>query len=106
MDIWAWNTDGPRLFDPIMPHFVFGRGKYDNWLTHETIQAGRRQVVDVSETCLTVHVRHDYHLVTAEKKPGRRLLGQFWSEGKKVKFELFVNIFLSLNVGSYTNQMG
>jgi beta-arabinofuranosyltransferase len=121
MDIWAWNSNGPRLFDPVMPHFVFGRGKYDNWLTHETISAGRRQVVDVSETCLTVHIRHDYHLVTAAGKPSddkgaqapkapaagsRRLLGQFWSEGKKSKFELFINIYLSLHVGSYTNQMG
>lgn len=128
MDVWAWNTNGPRLFDPIMPHFIFGRGKYDNWLTHETIAAGRRQVVDVSETCLTVHVKHDYHLVGANdaaeteeklakgekaekgavkaKNAGRALLGAFWSEGKKSKFELFVNIYLSLHVGSYTNQMG
>lgn len=111
MDVWAWNTAGPRLFDPVMPHFIFGRGKYDNWLTHETIAAGRRQVVDASETCLTVHVRHDYHLVTggggAAKAPSRRrLLGAFWSEGKKSKFELFINIYLSLHVGSYTNQMG
>jgi len=121
MDVWAWNTDGPRLFDPVMPHFIFGRGKYDNWLTHETISAGRRQVVDVSETCLTVHVRHDYHLVAggvggavapavaaapAATGGRRRLLGQFWSEGKKSKFELFINIYLSLHYGTYTNQMG
>lgn len=106
MDVWAWNANGPRLFDPVMPHFIFGRGKYDNWLTHETISAGRRQVVDVSETCLTVHVRHDYHLVTGGKKFRRNLLGAFWSEGKKSKFELFINIYLSLHVGTYTNQMG
>lgn len=106
MDVWAWNANGPRLFDPVMPHFIFGRGKYDNWLTHETISAGRRQVIDVSETCLTVHVRHDYHLVTGAKKMRRNLLGAFWSEGKKSKFELFINIYLSLHVGSYTNQMG
>lgn len=106
MDVWAWNTNGPRLFDPIMPHFIFGRGKYDNWLTHETITAGRRQVIDASETCLTVHVRHDYHLVTGGAKSRRNLLGAFWSEGKKSKFELFINIYLSLHVGSYTNQMG
>lgn len=108
MDVWAWNADGPRLFDPVMPHFIFGRGKYDNWLTHETITAGRRQVIDASETCLTVHVRHDYHLVTGTGGNGakRKLLGAFWSEGKKSKFELFINIYLSLHVGSYTNQMG
>ena len=118
MDVWAWNTDGPRLFDPVMPHFIFGRGKYDNWLTHETIAAGRRQVVDVSETCLTVHIRHDYHLVTGgvggnggggDELSGvsRRIVQRaFWSEGKKSKFELFINIYLSLHTGSYTNQMG
>lgn len=108
MDVWAWNSDGPRLFDPVMPHFIFGRGKYDNWLTHETIAAGRRQVIDASETCLTVHIRHDYHLVTGntEQPAKRSLLGAFWSEGKKSKFELFINIYLSLHVGSYTNQMG
>jgi len=147
MDVWAWNTGGPRLFDSAMPHFIFGRGKYDNWLTHETISAGRRQVIDVSETCLTVHVRHDYHLVSGGGggatgvDPGivpgaasglvpaaadgsvpaavgvagavgaapvsrRRLLGQFWSEGKKSKFELFINIYLSLHHGTYTNQVG
>lgn len=111
MDVWAWNTDGPRLFDPEMPHFIFGRGKYDNWMTHETIAAGRRQVVDVSETCLTVHIRHDYHLVTGNSNDdvmgaSRRLQGAFWSEGKKSKFELFINIYLSLHTGTYTNQMG
>lgn len=107
MDVWAWNSNGPRLFDPVMPHFIFGRGKYDNWLTHETITAGRRQVIDASETCLTVHIRHDYHLVTGNAPAKtRNLLGAFWSEGKKSKFELFINIYLSLHVGSYTNQMG
>lgn len=111
MDVWAWNTNGPRLFDPVMPHFIFGRGKYDNWLTHETIAAGRRQVIDVSETFLTVHVRHDYHLVTGNLYDDalgarRRLQGAFWSEGKKSKFELFINIYLSLHTGTYTNQMG
>lgn len=109
MDLWAWNTNGPRLFDPVMPHFVFGRGKYDNWLTHETIVAGRREVVDGSETSVLVHVRHDYHLVegaTAGFSSRRRLLGQFWSEGKKLRFEQFINIYLSLSTGSYSNQRG
>ncbi|KAI0558901.1 hypothetical protein FGB62_181g04 [Gracilaria domingensis] len=40
MDLWAWNPDGPPLFDGHMPPFIFGGGKYDNWLTHETIVAG------------------------------------------------------------------
>lgn len=134
MDVWAWNTDGPRLFNPIMPHFIFGRGKYDNWMTHETIVARRRHVVDVSESSLTVHVRHDYRFVTGGSGSGshgippdhqqqqqhlrttsHRLLGMatsedqvnaFWSKGKKSKFELFINIYLSLHVGSYMNQLG
>jgi beta-arabinofuranosyltransferase len=100
-----------------MPHFIFGRGKYDNWITHEVIAAGQRQVVDASETCLLVHFRHDYHLVEGTRDlnaVGRSVSddrdrpqhGQFWSEGKKSKFELFINIYLSLHVGSYTNQKG
>lgn len=106
MDVWAWNTAGPRLFDPKMPHFVFGRGKYDNWLTHETIAAGRRQVIDVSETCLTVHLKHDYHFVDGEANATRDRISAFWSKGKNSKFELFINIYLSLHVGSYSNQKG
>lgn len=119
--VWAWNTDGPRLYGPEMPHFIFGRGKYDNWMTHEAISAGYREVIDASETSLLVHVRHDYHLVSGNgegaspgsavdapsSRRGRSLLGkQFWSEGKRSKFELFINIFLSLHVGTYVNQMG
>lgn len=113
MDVWAWNTNGPRLFNPIMPHFIFGRGKYDNWLTHETIAAKRRHVIDVSETCLTVHVRHDYHFVTDTNsldnisvKMSKKKNTAYWSKGKKTKFELFINIYLSLHVGTYINQMG
>ncbi|OSX68394.1 hypothetical protein BU14_2882s0001, partial [Porphyra umbilicalis] len=65
IDVWAWTTGGPPLFDGVMPHFVVGRGRYDNWLTHEVIQAGRRPVIDASEACTFVHVHHDYHLVAA-----------------------------------------
>eukprot|EP00871_Galdieria_phlegrea_P005307 jgi/Galph1/5778/GphlegSOOS_G4466.1 len=120
MDIWAWNTNGPPLFDGVMPHFVFGRGKYDNWLTHETIQAGRREVIDISETSLMVHIKHDYHLVSAlqstsvntmamdhNRIDARKIpMGAFWSEGKRQKWELFLNIYLALNTGSYVNQVG
>lgn len=107
MDLWAWNPSGPRLFDGEMPHFIFGRGKYDNWLTHETIAAGRRHVIDASEAVMSIHIRHGYNLVS---QPKRSLLsvsgGAFWSRGKKSKFELFINIYLSLHSGSYKNQMG
>jgi Nucleotide-diphospho-sugar transferase len=117
MDFWAWNTNGPRLFDSAMPHFIAGRGKYDLWFTHETIAAGRRQVVDVTEACLSVHVQHPYNLSAMQavgsgrdRDTGRRdtatFQRPFWSEGKRSKYELFVNIFLSLSVGSYSNHMG
>jgi beta-arabinofuranosyltransferase len=119
MDLWAWNTRGPRIFGPEMPHFIFGRGKYDNWMTHEAIVAGHREVIDASETAMIVHIRHDYHLVSgsgetkaqeqdaATARQGRSLLSkQFWSEGKRSKFELFINIYLSMQAGSYVNQMG
>lgn len=108
MDVWAWNTNGPRLFDPVMPHFVFGRGKYDNWLTHETISAGRRQVIDVSEVCLTVHVKHDYRFVVDDAATANAsAVSAYWSKGKTSKFELFINIYLSLHAGgSYVNQKG
>lgn len=117
MDLWAWNPNGPRLFDQEMPHFIFGRGKYDNWLTHETIAAGRRDVIDASEAVMSIHIRHGYSLVSQNEDEEavlsgtvrRKLLStekMFWSENKKSKFELFVNIFLSLSVGSYKNQYG
>lgn len=132
MDLWAWNSHGSRLFNPVMPHFIFGRGKYDNWLTHETISAGRRAVIDASEAVLSIHISHGYNLVqNSNQKENatnkiirnsisrRHLLAlpslseqqhqkskQFWSENKKTKFELFINIYLSLKVGTYENQMG
>lgn len=76
MDLWAWNTVGKSLFDPVMPHLVFGRGKYDHWLTHETISAGRRQVIDVSETCLTVHA-----WVLLYSSMGTTLFTENWAQG-------------------------
>lgn len=113
MDLWAWNPSGPMLFDGVMPSFAFGRGKYDNWLTHETIAAGRRAVIDASEAMLSIHIRHGYNLVSQKddspKSKSRQLLStrrMFWSENKKTKFELFINIFLSISVGSYRNQYG
>lgn len=115
MDLWAWNPNGPKLFDPIMPHFIFGRGKYDNWLTHETIVANRRAVIDASEAVMSIHIRHGYNRVSQNRdrtfsSSSRKLLSSqpvmFWSENKKSKFELFNNIYLSFSVGSYQNQYG
>lgn len=121
IDVWAWNTNaGARLYDGTMPNFVFGRGKYDNWLTHEVIAAGHRKIIDASEACTFVHVVHDHHLVTSENSAHlaggagnsshhRALLStsrSFWNDGARVKFELYINTYLAAAHGSYTTQMG
>jgi Nucleotide-diphospho-sugar transferase len=124
IDVWAWNTNvSAALYDGTMPHFVFGRGKYDNWFTHEVISAGRRHVVDASEACTLVHLLHDHHLVTdsvielsanssinqasskslVDKAESRR---GFWNQGSRVKFELYINTYLAAAHGSYVNQLG
>lgn len=104
MDVWAWNTNGPPLYDPTMPPFIFGRGKYDNWFTHETITSGRREVIDASEAIVAIHVRHGYDLISHTSSSATA--GMFWSKGKMSKFELFINIYLSINAGTYQNQKG
>lgn len=117
IDVWAWNTKtGAGLYDGTMPHFVFGRGKYDNWFTHEVITAGHRHVIDASEACTFVHVVHDHHLVTdsvvgqAENSSATADDSQshraFWNEGSRSKFELYINTYLAAAHGSYMNQMG
>lgn len=117
IDVWAWNTKvGAGLYDGVMPHFVFGRGKYDNWFTHEVIAAGHRHVIDASEACTFVHVIHDHHLVTdniigraqnASATPDdSRSHRAFWNQGSRVKFELYINTYLAAAHGSYMNQMG
>ncbi|KAA8491977.1 Beta-arabinofuranosyltransferase RAY1 [Porphyridium purpureum] len=129
IDLWAWNTNGPPLFANHMPHFVYGRGKYDNWLTHEAIAAGFRTVIDVSEACTLTHVKHDYHLVKSRHMnhvlaglaanktgvsavaggPGVSKTGlkrSFWNTGKSGSFEFFINSYLAAAHGSYRNQMG
>mmetsp|Transcript_15599 Transcript_15599/g.31552 ORF Transcript_15599/g.31552 Transcript_15599/m.31552 type:complete len:522 (+) Transcript_15599:182-1747(+) len=99
-----------------MPHFVYGRGKYDNWLTHEAITSDKRAVIDISEACTLVHLKHDYHLVregmqiptgqAALADSGTGLKKSFWNERKDQKIELFINILLAQSSGSYRNQMG
>lgn len=128
IDVWAWNTRaGAALFDGLIPHFVFGRGKYDNWFTHEVIKAGYRKVIDVSEACTLVHVSHDHHIVSNIDRsseeadyPNSKMTGAntrlqdkdlsqqeyFWNRGKRSKFELYINTFLAAAHGSYVNQMG
>lgn len=113
MDVWAWNrnnamhsTSPSSSSFGYIPPFVFGRGRYDNWLTHETETGGERAVVDASETSLLVHVRHDYHLVSGGDVFERNVDDDWWSEGSTSKFEQFINAYLSLRSGSYVYQKG
>lgn len=123
IDVWAWNTNTrAALYDGLMPHFVFGRGKYDNWFTHEVISAGHRHVIDASEACTFIHVLHDHHLVSdnvigisanasrtlgdAESPERTKSRRAFWNQGSRAKFELYINTYLAAAHGSYTNQMG
>lgn len=116
IDLWAWDSAAGPLVEATIPPFVYGRGKYDNWLTHEVIRANKRAVVDVSEACTLVHLKHDHHLVPSGGVPGHpagngleeAALGkqQFWSSDPRGKFELFVNSYLAAAHGSYSNQMG
>ncbi|CAI5473379.1 unnamed protein product [Closterium sp. Yama58-4] len=122
VDFWAWNNDSPApLFDGVMPPFSFGRGKYDNWFTHEIVVAGRRTMVDASEAVTAIHVAHSYsHVVesAATKSLASRngngngngngiAAGKnFWSTRKKSSWELFGNIHMAMTHGSYANQKG
>ncbi|GJP65230.1 hypothetical protein CLOP_g22142 [Closterium sp. NIES-67] len=124
VDFWAWNNDSPApLHEGAMPPFSFGRGKYDNWFTHEIVSAGLRNMVDASEAVTAIHVAHSYsHVVeSAASKSigsssggggsgngnGNGLAGQnFWSTRKKSSWELFANIHLAMTHGSYANQKG
>ena len=115
VDVWVWNNNSPEpLIEGAMPPFAFGRGKYDNWMTHEMIAAHKRAIVDVSDAMTAIHVAHTYdHVVTGKEEDGtRRILAEtappknFWSTRKKSSWELFANIHMALTHGSYTNQKG
>lgn len=56
--VWAWNTNGPRLFDDgvNMPPFGHGAGVHDDWLIQRAVAAGRRPVIDATETSLVVRL--------------------------------------------------
>lgn len=119
LDFWAWNTNGPPLFDPLMPHFVFGAGKYDNWLLHNTIEAGRREVIDATEVSAVARIQgsqdeHDEasldesndgntHSLRVWPWESRSLL---WPDLNASKYETFINTHLSLRVGACRTQTG
>ncbi|CDF40397.1 glycosyltransferase-like protein similarity to GT77 enzymes [Chondrus crispus] len=119
IDLWAWDTAAGPLYHGLVPPFVYGRGKYDNWLTHHVIRANKRATVDVSEACTLVHVKHDHHLVSdgavplsnwAQSAPLVSDISarnqEFWSTDPRGRFELFINSYLAAAYGSYVTQMG
>ncbi|GJP65229.1 hypothetical protein CLOP_g22141 [Closterium sp. NIES-67] len=112
VDFWAWNNDDRTpvpLVKETVPPFSYGRGKYDNWLTHEIIASGLREIVDASEAVTAVHVAHSYsHVVeSAFTKNAAGLAGKsFWSTRVNSSWELFANIHLAHTHGTYANQKG
>eukprot|EP00897_Mesotaenium_endlicherianum_P008003 jgi/Mesen1/7230/ME000372S06474 len=114
VDFWLWNNSPIPLFNGTMPPFAFGRGKYDNWLTHEAVAAGTRHVIDASDAVTAIHVAHSYEHVADDaggaggsggNKEGGKA-GPFWSTRKQSSWELFANIHLAQSHGTYSNQMG
>eukprot|EP00897_Mesotaenium_endlicherianum_P000556 jgi/Mesen1/10500/ME000083S10008 len=112
VDFWAFNNGPVPFQDALMPPFVFGRGRYDNWLLHEAIETNYRAVIDASEAITSIHVAHSYeHLQPQGTGGGPGLLldgtgGNFWSINKKRNWEAFANIYASRTAGSFTSQMG
>lgn len=106
IDLWAWsNVPNQSLIDFHVPSFVYGRAKYDNWLTHQFITQNRRPVVDISQAVTLLHVKHDYHLVSrkvSRSNPSQ----QFWSADPHHNFEHLINSHLASTHGQFFNQMG
>eukprot|EP00958_Prasinococcus_capsulatus_P016493 scaffold1827_cov421-Prasinococcus_capsulatus_cf.AAC.7 len=113
---WACNSsrEGFRpepLFQGLMPHFINGRGKYDNWLVHEAISAGKRTVIDASTAIITIHVLHKYsksgnHMRLLQSQEQAFSTSSKWSFGKLKNWEQFLNIHLAQQHGTYSNQLG
>lgn len=59
-DYWVWNQNGRKLIRGPIPPFIHGKSKFDNWIVHEVIQGGYRDVIDGTEAVVPVHVLHDY----------------------------------------------
>ena len=108
VDFWLWNKSPVPLFSGAMPPFTFGRAKYDNWLTHEVVAAGLRDMVDASDAVTSVHVAHSYSHVSVSKGAAAKVDAgkSFWSLRKQSSWEIFQNIHLAQSYGTYRNQLG
>lgn len=75
VDFWAWNNGPVPFFEVPMPPFTFGRGRYDNWFTHEMADSKYRSVVDASDAITSVHLVHSYrHLLSQDAELLRKFL--------------------------------
>eukprot|EP00850_Spirogloea_muscicola_P017041 SM000142S00555 [mRNA] locus=s142:267194:271360:- [translate_table: standard] len=110
LDFWAWNNaPGVPLHDIPMPPYAYARGRYDNWIIHETVESGYREVVDATDTATNVHVEHSYeYMMTANKGAAGAEKGtNFWSANKARTWEAFLNVHLSqTSGGTFRNQLG
>lgn len=109
IDLWAWESNMIPLHDRYIPPFAFGRGRYDNWLTHEAIVARTHAVVDISEAITAAHERHDHHLVAGlvdNTSLFPMAASEFWSANARRAFESAVNAYLAARHGSYAPQRG
>ncbi|KAK4532508.1 hypothetical protein CCYA_CCYA12G3365 [Cyanidiococcus yangmingshanensis] len=119
IDLFAWSLQSYRdlqsridainvvnrtLTASMIPSFVFGRGKYDNWLFHEVLQTSNLSlIVDITESVTLAHVRHSYRHVPGEEQS---IEGNFWTNNKRHSWEAFLNVHLALAYGSYQSQQG
>lgn len=115
-----WVPPPPPLFPPrVAPRecrlhraprpFIRGKSKFDNWLVHEVIAAGHRDVVDGTEAVVAVHINHDYRSADpagAVVRAGEVRGGTFWQSGKRSNWQIFHNVNLAMSEGSYRNQDG
>ena len=93
-----------------MPPFIRGKSKFDNWFVHEVIESGHREVIDGTEAVVVVHINHDYQsagpagatVKANEVKKG----STFWQSGKLGNWQIFHNVHLAINEGTYQNQDG
>jgi hypothetical protein len=112
VDTFIFNVKSTPLTSVQMPSFTYGRGKFDNWIVHESVVSGLRDVIDVSQAITTYHRTHTYahmeasrSLATAVGKENKTL-NNYWSQSKKSSWELWANIVLAESTGSYHNQLG
>eukprot|EP00055_Hartaetosiga_balthica_P011981 m.56418 g.56418 ORF g.56418 m.56418 type:complete len:724 (-) comp7798_c0_seq3:3104-5275(-) len=105
-DYFAWNNNGRKLYHGVMPPFIRGKSKFDNWIAHEVIQGRYRDVIDGSDAIVAVHVLHDYTSAQGETSKGSSGTSTFWMKAKSSNWQIFHNINLAISYGSYRNQDG